>query len=140
MTTSSYQALITAPRRDAPIVFTFHGTGGDEYQFAELARQILPDAGLISPVATCRSLARCAFFAVRAKASMTWKTWRDEQIRWSILLLPKKRDIPDEQSTGSAIQTGQTSSRQFCSGSPSFSIELPCSIRSFLGYPRMSSS
>ena len=30
-------------------VFTFHGTGGDEHQFHGLARQILPDAHVISP-------------------------------------------------------------------------------------------
>ncbi|WP_026617520.1 alpha/beta hydrolase [Ensifer aridi] len=62
MTTSSYQALITAPRRDAPIVFTFHGTGGDEYQFAELARQILPDAGLISPRGDVSEFGALRFF------------------------------------------------------------------------------
>ncbi|MDW9448241.1 alpha/beta hydrolase [Sinorhizobium meliloti] len=49
MTISSYQTLIKAPGPNAPIVFAFHGTGGDEHQFAELARQILPDAGVISP-------------------------------------------------------------------------------------------
>lgn len=49
MTISSYQTLIKAPGPNAPIVFAFHGMGGDEYQFAELTRQILPDAGVISP-------------------------------------------------------------------------------------------
>lgn len=33
----------------APIVFTFHGTGGDEHQFTGLIDQILPDAGIVSP-------------------------------------------------------------------------------------------
>lgn len=32
-----------------PLVFTFHGTGGDEHQFHGLARQILPQAHVISP-------------------------------------------------------------------------------------------
>ncbi|MDJ0825544.1 MAG: alpha/beta hydrolase [Rhodobacter sp.] len=34
---------------DGPLVFTFHGTGGDETQFHGLARRILPDAHVISP-------------------------------------------------------------------------------------------
>lgn len=34
---------------DGPLVFTFHGTGGDEQQFHGLANQILPDAHVISP-------------------------------------------------------------------------------------------
>ncbi|QRM57623.1 alpha/beta hydrolase [Sinorhizobium sp. BG8] len=49
MSTESYKALVLAPGPDAPIVFAFHGTGGNEYQFSELVGQILPDAGLISP-------------------------------------------------------------------------------------------
>jgi phospholipase/carboxylesterase len=33
----------------APLVFTFHGTGGDEYQFPGLVEQILPRASIVSP-------------------------------------------------------------------------------------------
>ena len=49
MSLSLYHALITPPAKGAPLVFAFHGTGGDEHQFAGLLRQILPDAGLIAP-------------------------------------------------------------------------------------------
>lgn len=31
------------------LAFLFHGTGGDENQFFDLGRQLLPDAGLIAP-------------------------------------------------------------------------------------------
>lgn len=34
---------------DAPVVLALHGTGGDEHQFTDIMRQILPDAGLIAP-------------------------------------------------------------------------------------------
>ena len=34
---------------DAPLVFTFHGTGGDETQFHGLARQLIPNATVVSP-------------------------------------------------------------------------------------------
>lgn len=33
----------------APLIFTFHGTGGDETQFHDFARQLRPDAHVISP-------------------------------------------------------------------------------------------
>ena len=49
MTISHYHALTKAPAEGAPLVFAFHGTGGDEHQFSELVGQILPDAGLVSP-------------------------------------------------------------------------------------------
>lgn len=69
MTTSSYQALIRAPRRDAPIVFTFHGTGGDEHQFAELARQLLPGAGLVSPRGDVSEFGALRFFRRSSEGS-----------------------------------------------------------------------
>ena len=33
----------------APLVFTFHGTGGDEHQFHGLAGQLVPGAHVVSP-------------------------------------------------------------------------------------------
>ena len=33
----------------APLVFTFHGTGGDEAQFHGLASQLIPQAHVVSP-------------------------------------------------------------------------------------------
>lgn len=33
----------------APLVFAFHGTGGDEHQFTGLIGQILPEAGIVAP-------------------------------------------------------------------------------------------
>jgi phospholipase/carboxylesterase len=33
----------------APLFFTFHGTGGDEHQFPDLALQLLPTSHVISP-------------------------------------------------------------------------------------------
>lgn len=49
MTLSSYEALTKPADAGAPLVFAFHGTGGDEHQFSELVSQMLPGAGLVSP-------------------------------------------------------------------------------------------
>lgn len=49
MSHDSYHHFTKQPAIGAPLVFTFHGTGGDEHQFTTLIEQILPDAGIISP-------------------------------------------------------------------------------------------
>ncbi|MBL3702783.1 alpha/beta hydrolase [Sulfitobacter sp. BDSS02] len=49
MSTDIYTALTTDPAPGAPLLFAFHGTGGDETQFFDLARDLVPGAGIISP-------------------------------------------------------------------------------------------
>lgn len=49
MSKTAYHHIVTPPAQGAPLVFTFHGTGGDEHQFPGLVRQILPEAGIVSP-------------------------------------------------------------------------------------------
>lgn len=47
--TDAYHALTVAPQPGAPLIFAFHGTGGDERQFYTLAQQLAPGAGVVSP-------------------------------------------------------------------------------------------
>jgi len=49
MSLDTYQHIVKAPATGAPLVFTFHGTGGDEHQFTSLIEQVLPQAGVVSP-------------------------------------------------------------------------------------------
>ena len=49
MTASTYRFAETGGAPGAPLVFTFHGTGGDETQFHDIARQLVPGAHVISP-------------------------------------------------------------------------------------------
>ncbi len=49
MSLDAYHHIASPPAPGAPLVFTFHGTGGDERQFTGLIRRILPDAGIVSP-------------------------------------------------------------------------------------------
>lgn len=49
MITDTYHALTTQPAPGAPLVFAFHGTGGDEHQFARFVEEALPGAGLVAP-------------------------------------------------------------------------------------------
>lgn len=49
MSLDAYSHLRHDPAPGAPLVFAFHGTGGDEHQFFGLIREILPEAGIVSP-------------------------------------------------------------------------------------------
>ncbi|QLF69717.1 alpha/beta hydrolase [Peteryoungia desertarenae] len=49
MSLDAYHHLYQAPEPGEPLVFAFHGTGGDEHQFPGLVKQILPLAGFVSP-------------------------------------------------------------------------------------------
>ncbi|MEM9442676.1 MAG: alpha/beta hydrolase [Pseudomonadota bacterium] len=49
MAINAYQALTKAPVAGAPLIFAFHGTGGDERQFYDLIEDIAPTAGIVSP-------------------------------------------------------------------------------------------
>ena len=62
MSHDSYHALIKEPQGDAPLVFAFHGTGGDENQFFGLAQQLLPDAGVVSPRGDVSEMGAARFF------------------------------------------------------------------------------
>jgi phospholipase/carboxylesterase len=49
MSIDSYVHKVLPGLPGGPIVFTFHGTGGDENQFLGLARELVPEATIVSP-------------------------------------------------------------------------------------------
>lgn len=62
MTEAAYHTYRHDGLPDAPVVLAFHGTGGDERQFAGLVRQILPEAGLVAPRGDVSELGANRFF------------------------------------------------------------------------------
>jgi len=46
----------------SPTLFLFHGTGGDENQFFELGRQMLPEAGIVAPRGDVLEMGSARFF------------------------------------------------------------------------------
>ncbi|MEM9104668.1 MAG: alpha/beta hydrolase [Pseudomonadota bacterium] len=62
MSTDLYQALVKAPAAGSPLVFAFHGTGGDENQLFQLAQKIVPDGGVISPRGDVSEMGAARFF------------------------------------------------------------------------------
>jgi phospholipase/carboxylesterase len=49
MSTDAYTHKHVDNGQGRPLLFLFHGTGGDENQFMELGRDLLPEAGIVSP-------------------------------------------------------------------------------------------
>ncbi|MEM1267551.1 MAG: alpha/beta hydrolase [Pseudomonadota bacterium] len=45
----AYTHIARPPQAGAPLIFAFHGTGGDEHQFDGLLAEIAPNAGLVAP-------------------------------------------------------------------------------------------
>ncbi len=62
MSTQDYISLTKEPFGDAPLVFAFHGTGGDEHQLFGLARELLPEAGVIAPRGDVSEMGAARFF------------------------------------------------------------------------------
>jgi len=57
-------AIITKGR---PLIFAFHGTGGDEHQFAGLVEKLWPGAGVVSPRGTVSEFGANRFFRRKAE-------------------------------------------------------------------------
>ena len=62
-----YHHLSRPGTEGAPLVFAFHGTGGDEHQFSGLVGQILPGAGLVAPRGDVSEHGASRFFRRRAE-------------------------------------------------------------------------
>lgn len=62
-----YHHLSRPGTEGAPLVFAFHGTGGDEHQFSGLIGQILPRAGLVAPRGDVSEHGASRFFRRRAE-------------------------------------------------------------------------
>ena len=62
MAITHYQGQMSAPEPDQPLVFAFHGTGGDETQFFGLAQALVPGAGVVSPRGDVSEMGAARFF------------------------------------------------------------------------------
>ena len=60
-------ADVTADRPGLPLVFAFHGTGGDETQFLPLARKVWPGSEVIAPRGDVSEHGALRFFRRRAE-------------------------------------------------------------------------
>ena len=62
MSTDSYIHKLLPGTPGGPLLFTFHGTGGDESQFLGLARELVPEATIVSPRGDVSEYGAARFF------------------------------------------------------------------------------
>lgn len=67
MSTLSYIHASLPASPGSPLLFLFHGTGGDENQFMSLGRNLMPGAGIISPRGDVFEDGAARFFRRRAE-------------------------------------------------------------------------
>ena len=64
-------AEVLAKGHDQPLIFAFHGTGGDETQLVPLAHRVWPDAAIISPRGDVSEHGALRFFKRKAEGCTT---------------------------------------------------------------------
>lgn len=79
MSVDTYIFAERAGGQARPILFTFHGTGGDEQQFHRFGGDLLPEATVISPRGDVSEYGALRFFKRRAEgqydmADLAWAT------------------------------------------------------------------
>ncbi|TRL34535.1 alpha/beta hydrolase [Rhizobium straminoryzae] len=67
MSTNAYVHHARPGKPGAPILFVFHGTGGDENQFFDFGSRLLPEATVISPRGDVSEHGAARFFRRRAE-------------------------------------------------------------------------
>ncbi|WP_312525755.1 alpha/beta hydrolase [Paracoccus sp. (in: a-proteobacteria)] len=96
------------PGRDAltPLVVTFHGTGGDEFQFSGLIDQLMPDAALLSPRGDVQEHGANRFFRRKAEGQYDMQDLAQRTTRMISFLAAHKAENPDRPIYGLGYSNG----------------------------------
>lgn len=110
MSKSAYHHITKAPAAGAPLVFTFHGTGGDEHQFTGLVQQLLPDAGIVSPLGDVLEHGAARFFRRTGEGvyDMDDLAARTEKMK-GFIRAPTRMPIQERPSLDWGTRTARTS-------------------------------
>lgn len=106
MSPNSYTHIAKPPAAGAPLVFTFHGTGGDEHQFAGLVRQILPDAGIVSPRGDVSEHGAHRFFRRRAEGIYDMEDLAERTTAMTGFIRAHRQAHPDAPAIGLGYSNG----------------------------------
>ena len=72
MSIHAYRHYLAPTGPGQPLLFLFHGTGGDEHQLRSLADAVLPDAGIVAPRGDVNEQGAARFSGAWARGAMTW--------------------------------------------------------------------
>ena len=106
MSIASYKALTKAPNEDAPLIFAFHGTGGDENQFFDLAQELVPGAGVVSPRGDVSEMGAARFFRRTGEGVYDMEDLARATARMSGFVEAWKAEHPDRSVYGFGYSNG----------------------------------
>ena len=93
--TNTYHAFTKAPAPGAPLIFAFHGTGGNEFQFNELIEQIRPDAGIVAPRGDVSEYGALRFFRRTGEGVYDMDDLKIRTERMAAFVADRKAENPD---------------------------------------------
>lgn len=106
MARDTYISLTTRPAPGAPLVFAFHGTGGDEHQFFALASQLVPGAGVISPRGDVSEGGAARFFRRTGEGIYDMEDLTKRTRQMAAFIAAHKADHPDAPVYGFGYSNG----------------------------------
>lgn len=95
MTTTTYRAHRRAPEAGAPLIFAFHGTGGDETQFVPLLTALFPAAGIAAPRGDVSEHGAARYFRRRAEGVYDMDDLARRQAALAAWVRAEKAAYPD---------------------------------------------
>jgi phospholipase/carboxylesterase len=106
MSIKTYHALTKAPQSGAPLIFVFHGTGGDEHQFFDLAQQLSPKAGIVSPRGDVSEHGAARFFRRTAEGVYDMDDLARRTEAMAAFIVAHKAQHPDTPAYGFGYSNG----------------------------------
>lgn len=106
MPIENYKCLHKEPNQGAPLIFTFHGTGGDEFQFYDLAQQLVAGAGVVSPRGDVSERGAMRFFHRSAEGVYDMKDLAARTDKMIEFISAYKERYPDNPAYGFGYSNG----------------------------------
>jgi phospholipase/carboxylesterase len=95
-----------AKARDQPIVFAFHGTGGDETQLVPLAQRVWPDAAIIAPRGDVSEHGALRFFKRKAEGVYDFEDLELRQKAMAAFVRAQKDRLSPSRTIGLGYSNG----------------------------------
>ncbi|MEM8732220.1 MAG: alpha/beta hydrolase [Pseudomonadota bacterium] len=106
MSIDLYQGLTSAPEPDKPLIFAFHGTGGDAHQFFGLAQSLVPGAGVVSPLGDVSEMGAARFFRRTAEGVYDMDDLATRTRNMTAFVAAHKAAHPDSPAYGFGYSNG----------------------------------
>ena len=106
MTVDAYKFRTKAAQPGAPLVFTFHGTGGDENQLFGLAEPIWPQAGVISPRGDVSEHGAARFFRRKAEGVYDFEDLERRRLAMADFVRSHKERVAPSRTIGLGYSNG----------------------------------